>query len=75
MITPDSAPDCIHCLTHLVQWQKQMEENEDLQQRFERLIYKIKKLSSTRRKLRRSLAIAHELLDRQEALIETLANN
>ena len=75
MIAPDSAPDCIHCLTHLVQWQKQMEENENLRQRFDRLVYKINKLNSKRRKLRRSLAIAHELLDRQETLIDTLANN
>ena len=74
MRIPVSTPDCIHCLTHLVQWQKQMEENEDLRQRFERLIYKINKLNSQRRKLRRSLAIAHEMIDRQEALIETLAN-
>ena len=74
MRIPVSTPDCIHCLTHLVQWQKQMEENEDLRRRFERLIYKINKLNSQRRKLRRSLAIAHEMIDRQEALIETLAN-
>lgn len=74
MRIPVSTPDCIHCLTHLVQWQKQMEENEDLRRRFERLIYKINKLNNQRRKLRRSLAIAHEMIDRQEALIETLAN-
>ena len=74
MLPPESAHDCVQCIAHLVQWQKQMEENEDLRQKFLRIIYKLEKLKDKVKKLKRALANAHELLDRQETLIDTLAN-
>ena len=74
MLPPESAPDCMHCIAHLVQWQKQMEENEDLRRKFLRIVYKLDKLKEKIRKLKSSLANAHELLDRQETLIDTLAH-
>lgn len=74
MLPPESAQDCVQCIAHIVQWQKLMEENEDISRKFLRIVYKLDKLKNKIKRLKRALANAHELLDRQETLIDTLAN-
>ena len=75
MPVPDADPNCVQCLALIVKWHEQMEENENLRQRFHRLVWKIEKLQSKVRKLKRSMAIAEQMLERQDAVIDTLANS